>query len=105
MDDRAPILLAAAMAWFSCSALAGRLAKRKHRGEYEGVVLGLVFGPLGVVVEALLPAKPLVADRFEVRGTKVVWRCACGKTRQADRSLAGRPAPCPRCKAETVVPG
>ncbi len=38
------------------------VASQKHRGICEGFTLGLVFGPLGVIVEAVLPnmdKKPL----------------------------------------------
>jgi hypothetical protein len=31
------------------------VATHKHRGTLEGFILGLLFGPLGVLVEALLP--------------------------------------------------
>ncbi len=31
------------------------IAKQRHRPELEGLLLGFVFGPLGAVIEALLP--------------------------------------------------
>jgi hypothetical protein len=36
-------------------ALSAWVATQKHRDASEGFVLGLVFGPLGVLVESLLP--------------------------------------------------
>jgi hypothetical protein len=37
-------------------ALGAWIAKQKRRGPIEGFILGFLFGPLGVVIEALLPA-------------------------------------------------
>jgi hypothetical protein len=37
------------------SGFGGWVATQKRRGVGEGMVLGLLFGPLGVLVEALLP--------------------------------------------------
>ena len=37
-------------------------------------------------------------------GDVVHWTCECGKARRADRRYSGRIAPCPACKARTIVP-
>ena len=47
------ILVAVVM--IAMAGLGGWVASQKNRDATEGFVLGLVFGPLGVLVEALLP--------------------------------------------------
>jgi hypothetical protein len=42
--------------WLALAVLSAWVAGQKHRSEGEGFVLGALFGPLGVLVEALLPA-------------------------------------------------
>lgn len=45
--------------WFGGFAALGRwVAMNKRRRGAEGLTLGLLFGPLGVIVEALLPTNP-----------------------------------------------
>jgi hypothetical protein len=41
--------------WIVMSFLGGFVAVQKHRAIAEGFVMGLLFGPFGVLVEALLP--------------------------------------------------
>lgn len=48
---------------------------------------------------------PVPVVTFRVEGDQVVWKCECGRERQAASKLAGRIAPCPTCKARTIVPG
>jgi hypothetical protein len=38
-----------------CSAIAGSIAMHKRRSPYEGVLLGLFLGPLGVLLEFRCP--------------------------------------------------
>jgi hypothetical protein len=42
--------------WLMLAVLSTWIAGQKNRGEDEGFILGALFGPLGVLVEALLPA-------------------------------------------------
>lgn len=130
------------------SVLGAWVAAEKERAPGEGAVLGLLFGPLGVLIEALLPnGAPAPRKRFvphrrrrsegyrfdddeepgaepdalrivdpgapapaeppaayETEAGVVRWCCACGKPREAPARLAGKIAPCPRCKARTIVP-
>jgi hypothetical protein len=52
--------------WTALAFLGGWVANQKGRDPGEGVLLGILFGPLGVVVEGLLPdGKPLEKDRAE----------------------------------------
>lgn len=37
-------------------------------------------------------------------GDTVHWTCECGKARRADRRYSGQIAPCPACRARTIVP-
>jgi hypothetical protein len=39
----------------SCSAISGYIAFQKRRSPYEGVLLGLLLGPIGVVIESRRP--------------------------------------------------
>ena len=45
-----------------CSAMGGWVAYTKHRRPHEGVLLGLLLGPLGVLIEWRCPTiqRPLV---------------------------------------------
>lgn len=43
--------------WIAMGCLAAWIAAQKKRAPVEGFLLGLVFGPLGVIVEALLPSQ------------------------------------------------
>ena len=45
-----------------CSAIAGWIAHEKRRSPMEGVLLGLVLGPIGILVECWYPyaRRPLV---------------------------------------------
>lgn len=47
--------------WLLLAALAMYVAVQRRRPVFEGFVLGLVFGPLGVLVAALLPMPPAPA--------------------------------------------
>lgn len=42
--------------WCLMGWLGGWVARQKRRPPHEGAWLGLLFGPLGVIVEALLPS-------------------------------------------------
>lgn len=42
--------------WGLMALLGGYVASQKGRSDWEGIGLGLLFGPLGVLVEALLPS-------------------------------------------------
>lgn len=53
-----PILI---VGWFLLAILAMYVAVQRRRPVFEGFVLGLVFGPLGVLVAALLPMPPAPA--------------------------------------------
>jgi hypothetical protein len=46
----------AAVAWLVFAVFGAWVAAQKDRGQGEGFVLGFLFGPLGVLIEALLPA-------------------------------------------------
>jgi hypothetical protein len=38
-----------------CAALAGYIAFRKRRSPYEGMLLGFILGPIGVLLECRFP--------------------------------------------------
>lgn len=45
------------IAWLAVSALGVYVAAQKGRDRFEGWLISILFGPLGVLVEALLPAQ------------------------------------------------
>jgi hypothetical protein len=49
------VVICLACAWLGCW-----ITAEKRRNPDEGMMLGLVFGPLGVLIEALLPTLPPV---------------------------------------------
>jgi hypothetical protein len=57
----------ALVVWLSMPLLALYVAARKGRGAVEGFLLGLLFGPLGVIVTGLLPTSPTVEASYEAR--------------------------------------
>jgi hypothetical protein len=60
-----PILVPlAAIALPGCAALGGAIAERKRRDSVEGYLLGLLLGPIGVIVAGALPGR-----RTSVRAT------------------------------------
>ena len=62
-----PLILALiAASSFTCAAMGGRVAHLKRRRLAEGVGLGLVLGPLGLLIEGRMPAKTVTA--LEKRG-------------------------------------
>jgi hypothetical protein len=54
MDLTTSFLIAACLVC-SCSAIAGYNAVHKRRSPYEGILLGLLLGPIGVLIEYRLP--------------------------------------------------
>ena len=42
-----------------CAVAGASVAKEKNRDAIEGVLFGAVFGPIGILITALLPTKPL----------------------------------------------
>ena len=50
-----------------CAALGGMVASWKDRSPTEGMLLGLYLGPLGLVVEKLLPDRPQPAENANPR--------------------------------------
>jgi hypothetical protein len=48
-------VVAAIVVWASYAGLGARIASQKDREPIEGLLLGLLCGPIGALVEALLP--------------------------------------------------
>lgn len=48
-------LISIAASMILCGALGGYVSKEKNRPEGEGIILGVLFGLIGVVIAALLP--------------------------------------------------
>jgi hypothetical protein len=43
--------------WIVSACLGAWIASQKGRSGVEGLILGFLFGPMGVIVEAVLPTK------------------------------------------------
>jgi hypothetical protein len=52
-------LVALVAAWLICAGLGSYVAVQKGRGGFEGFFFGLLLGPLGVLIAALMPASPV----------------------------------------------
>jgi hypothetical protein len=50
--------IAAIVVWASYAGLGAWIASQKDREPIEGLLLGLLYGPIGALVEALLPQGP-----------------------------------------------
>ena len=50
------------IAWLICVGIGAYIANQKGRSMAEGLVLGLLLGFIGVLIEALLPAKSRCQD-------------------------------------------
>ena len=86
-----PALLIVAVI-FAC--FGGYVANQKGRDVGEGIMLGLLFGPLGVVVVALLPSKAKSAQDPTMPTGKMA--CSfCGQQWDASTMTNGL---CPKCR-------
>lgn len=84
------VFLLVLFAWAGTAVCAVYVAAQKRRPIVEGFILGLLLGPLGLVVEALLPS--------------IWWRCSCGRPRAFGLMKDGEPPPCPKCQAKSIRP-
>jgi uncharacterized membrane protein HdeD (DUF308 family) len=55
------VLIAAAASWITCAGLGAYVSAAKCRPALEGFFFGVLLGPLGILVAALLPANPAPA--------------------------------------------
>lgn len=53
-------VVAAVLVWILFVGLGAYISTQKNRQAIEGVLLALLFGPLGLIIAALLPTKPMV---------------------------------------------
>jgi hypothetical protein len=85
MELLGPIVITALVVEIVMGSFGAWVAIQKRREPSEGFVLGLLFGPLGVLVEAMLP----VGERQTVQPSPAVtsssgrvvafaWECTCG---------------------------
>lgn len=56
MESNGLVLLIFAVIWMSFGLLGLWVSTQKHRNPFEGFILGFVFGPLGVLIAALVPS-------------------------------------------------
>jgi hypothetical protein len=59
----AVIVLGFVLFWSGCAAAGAYIAAQKRRPTIEGVLFGFLFGPVGMIVESLLPTRPEPARR------------------------------------------
>ena len=56
--DPLTVLLIVLSSCFFCAVIGGKVAKEKNRDAAEGVLFGALFGPIGILITAVLPTKP-----------------------------------------------
>jgi len=61
---------------FFCAVVGASVAKEKNRDALEGILFGALFGPIGILITAVLPTKP-----------------ASGQPQQADARTIGQGKP------------
>jgi hypothetical protein len=79
--------------WLMCTMLAAWVADEKNRSPIEGFLLGLLFGPLGVLVEVGLPTLKvgdLEARREFIKQERAGWKRAGRDDEPSGRGI-GRP--------------
>ena len=59
--DLLTVLLIVLVSCVACAVAGASVAKEKGREPLEGVIYGALFGPIGIVVTALLPTKQLAS--------------------------------------------
>jgi hypothetical protein len=65
------LIIAVVVGWIACGLIGGALASEKGRGS-DGLLLGFLFGPIGIVIALLLPPKAVAHKQ----GTKHCPYCA-----------------------------
>ncbi|MDR3633521.1 MAG: hypothetical protein P4L84_06775 [Isosphaeraceae bacterium] len=92
--------------WVACAALGWYVSAQKGRGAAEGLVLGLLFGPLGVAVALLLPTVATLYPRLRAEeGGQLLFECpACGCEARTNREQGGQLVSCARCRSRLHVP-
>lgn len=58
MDATMAIVVTGLTVGLICGGFGSWIATQKHRDPGEGMLLGFVFGPIGLLIEAMLPNKP-----------------------------------------------
>jgi hypothetical protein len=67
------LLIILLMVWAAFGGLGYYVAAQKGRPEAEGLLLGFLFGPLGVLLVALLPSKSTRRHGRAGRRDRVAW--------------------------------
>jgi hypothetical protein len=97
MNDDARFLLCASVfvAWLACIGFAGDVGARKNC-RFSGIILGLFFGPLGIIAAGFLDARPQCPNcGGRLNGTKevplfpVCQHCRC-ELRPAKEAVEAR---------------
>jgi hypothetical protein len=68
------IVIGVFIAWLVFAALGAWIASQKGRSEGEGLLLGVLFGPLGAIIEALLPSISLEEQARLREAEKQGWQ-------------------------------
>ena len=62
------VILVALLAWFAFGWGGSYVARVKRRSTDEGFLFGFLLGPIGILIEALLPMGPETVDAPRARG-------------------------------------
>jgi len=66
------------LVWLACGVIAGAITQQRGRGELLGLIVGLLLGPIGLVVVLLTPVDAAEAERRQLadgQAIACVW-CA-----------------------------
>ena len=91
------IVIAGLIVWLICGLIGAALAKEKGR-EQEGLILGFLFGPIGIVIALLLPARTV--GRRNTGATFCPYCSATIRISDMECPQCGRAQPPRRSKAD-----
>jgi hypothetical protein len=80
------LLIVLGVLWTIFGALGSWVATQKNRDGGEGAVLGFLFGPLGVLIEALLPAGQPKASGLTTPEQRAEWERAEREVARAEQA-------------------
>lgn len=99
MDTASPVIYACAfVAWVLAMPFAAFISDNKGNGSGAGFLLGFLFGPLGVVLCAILPANPVKAA--EIKEKELLRSGQYRRCSHCHEVIRIQATVCPKCQRE-----